>query len=650
MAGVFDNQKTGVRVLFGVFIAIIALSMLLYLVPQGTNSTEGSTDVLAKVGDQSVTMGEVRQQLDEIRRRNPIPQPLEGLYARNILNQLVFQKEIEFEAKRLGVTVSDQERADRIKQYVPTAFNGDSFVGLDAYAREVQSRFQLTVPVFEDLVRQGLVEEKFRKLITDGISASPAEIQDEFKRQNEKVKLDYVLAKPEDLEPKITPTDSEIKAYYEQNQAKFQIPEKRVVRYGLLDLTQLRQNTTATDDELKAVYQQNIQQFQVPNRVHAEHILLMTVGGKTDAEVAEIKKKAEDILAQAKKKGANFEELAKKYSEDPGSKAKGGDLGWLVQGQTVPEFEKAAFSLNKGEISDLIKTQYGFHIIRVLDKETAHTKTFDEVKDSLRPTYLLNKVDQEASKIADQISADIRQSNKTTLDQLAQKYHLTIAETHPVAPGEPVLELGNGQDVKDEIFHLRQGDLSLPLRTDRGYVVLSIRQSMPAHQGTLEEVRDKVATALKQQKANELAQAKAQELEQRVKAGEKFAVAAKALGLDPKTSDPFARSGSIANLGSGKQLAPAFALKVGQVGPPLNLGSNWAVYQVAERQEANPADFEKQKKEITDTLLKQKRELAFNAFQTSLNDRLKQEGKLKLYPEKMSVFGDFGSSKNFPIR
>jgi peptidyl-prolyl cis-trans isomerase D len=649
MAGVFDNQKTGVRVLFGVFIAIIALSMLLYLVPQGTNTTEGSTDVLAKIGDQNVTMGDVRQQLDEIRRRNPIPQPLEGLYARNILNQLVFQKEIEFEAKRLGISVSDQERADRIKQYVPTAFNGDTFVGLDAYAREVQSRFQLTVPVFEDLVRQGLIEEKFRKLITDGISASPAEIQEEFKYQNEKVKLDYVVIKPEDLESKITPSESDIKAYYEQNKSRFQIPEKRVVRYALLDLTQLRQNTVVTDDELKVLYQQNIQQFQVPNRVHAEHILLMTVG-KTDAEVTEIKKKTEDILAQAKKKGANFEDLAKKYSEDPGSKAKGGDLGWLVQGQTVPEFEKAAFSLNKGEISDVIKTQYGFHIIKVLDKETAHTKTFDEVKDTLRPNYLLNKVDQEASKTADQIAADIRQSNKTTLDQLAQKYHLAIAETHPVGPGEPVLELGNGQDIKDEIFQLRPGDLSLPLRTDRGYVVLSLRQSLPTHQGSLDEVRDKVVTELKQQKSNELTQAKAQELEKRVKAGEKFAAAAKALGLDPKTSDAFARNGSVPNLGSGKSLAPAFSLKVGQLGSPLSLGSTWTVYQVVDRQEANPADFEKQKKEITDNLLKQKRDLAFSAFQTSLNDRLKQEGKLKLYPEKMSAFGDFGSPKNLPIR
>src|ERR1700730_14528481 len=642
MAGVFDNQKTGVRVLFGVFIAIIALSMLLYLVPQGTNTTEGSTDVLAKVGDQTVTMGEVRQQLDEIRHRNPIPKPLEGLYARNILNQIVFQKEVEFEAKRLGIAVSDQERADRIKQYVPTAFNGDSFVGLDAYAREVQSRFQLTVPVFEDLVKQGLVEEKFRKLITDGISASPAEIQEEFKLQNEKVKLDYALIKPEDLESKISLQESDIKAYYEQNKAKFQIPEKRVVRYALLDLAQLRQTTVVTDDELKVAYQQNIQQFQVPNRVHAEHILLMTVGGKTDAEVAEIKKKAEDILAQAKKKGASFEDLAKKYSEDPGSKAKGGDLGWLVQGQTVPEFEKAAFSLNKGEISDLIKTQYGFHIIKVLDKETAHTKTFDEVKDTIRSPLMLAKADRQAADIADKLSAAIRQSNKMSLDELAKQFHLSVGETRPVSATEPILELGNSKEVKDAIFGQRPDEVSLPIRTDRGYLLVAVRGVLPAHQGTLDEVRDRVIAELKQQKSTEIARQKAEELEKRLKSGEKFETAAKALGLDAKTSDLFARNGSITGAASGKQLSAAFQMKPGDVGPPLNLGTSWFVYRVAEKQEPNPADFEKQKKDLTDQVLQTKRSLAFEAFRTARETRLKEERKLRIMPDKLKGFGDLG--------
>ena len=637
-----SNKKTGVRILFGVVIGLLAVSMLLYLVPQGPSSAETSSDVVARVGDQTVTLAEVHQKLDDIRRNNPIPKQVEALYARQILDQLVFQKEVEYEARRMGITVSEKESFDRIRMYVPTAFNGDTFVGRDAYAREVQQRFQMSVPVFEDLVRTGLVEEKFRKLITDGISVGLPEIQDEFRYENEKVKLDYVLIKPDDLLAKVNADDSEIKAYYDKNKANFQIPEKRAARYALVDLAQLRQTIPLSDDELKALYQQNIQQYEVPNRVHVEHILFLTVGGKTDAEIEEIKKKAEDVLAQARKKGANFEELAKKYSEDPGSKAKGGDLGWIMQGQTVPEFEKAAFNLNKGEMSGLIRTQYGFHIIKVLDKETAHTTPFEAVKDSIRAPLLLQKVDAEAGNIADKISAEIRQSNKTTLDGLAQKYHLSLSETRPVAANEPLLELGNSQEVKDQLFRLRQGDLSLPIRTDRGYVVISVQQILPTHQGTLEEVREKVLTELKQQKAAQLAQARAADLERRVKAGEKFDPAAKALGLDPKTSEAFARSGSVPGLGSGKQLSAAFSLKFGEVGSPLELGSNWAVYQIIEKTEANPADLEKQKKTIADTLVQSKRALAFEAFRTALEERMKKEGTLKLMPEKMRGFGDVG--------
>src|SRR6201987_1925066 len=457
MAGAFGNQKTGVRILFGVIIGMLALSMLLYLVPQGPGGSEAAGDVVAKVGGQSVPLAAISQQLNESRQRNQIPRQLEALYANQILKQLVFQKEVEYEAKRLGITVTDKERADRIKQFLPTAFNGDTFVGMDAYAREVQQRFQMTVPVFEELVRSGLVEEKFRRLITDGVSVSPDEIQNEFRFENEKIKLDYVLLKPDDLASKINPSDDEIKKFYDQNKSKYLVPEKRVVRYGLSDLATLRQNTVVSDDELKVLYQQNIQQYQVPNRVHAEHILLTTVG-KTDAEVAEIKKKADDILAQAKKKGANFEDLAKKYSEDPGSKTKGGDLGWLVQGQTVPEFEKAAFSLPKGEVSDLIRTQYGFHIIKVLDKETAHTKTFDEVKDTLRTPLLLQKADNQAGSIADKMSAEIR---------LAQKSHLAVSETRSVSQTHALLALGNGHDVKEEFSHLRHGEWSLHLPIER---------------------------------------------------------------------------------------------------------------------------------------------------------------------------------------
>lgn len=637
MAGATDNKKLGYRILLGVVVLVLGGSMLLYLVPQTPGTGEISTDTVAKVGDQSVSVADVRQKLNEYEQRNQIPKMMEPYVAQQILQQFVYQKEIEYEAKRLGITVSDQERADRIRQFLPTAFNGGTFVGIDRYTTEVQARFQLTVPVFEELIRQGLLEEKFKKLVTDGISVGPAELQDEFRYKNEKVKLDYALIKPEDLEAKITPDEAEIKASYEKKKSSFQVPEKRLVRYALVDANQIRQSLQISDDQLKIQYQQNIQQYQVPNRVQVEHILLMTVG-KTDAEVDEIKKKAEDVLKQAKK-GGKFEDLAKKYSEDPGTKDKGGDLGWLVQGQTVAEFEKAAFGLPKGQISDLVRTQYGFHIIRVMDKETAHTKPFEEVKDSLRAPLLLSQADKQASDTADQMSAAIRQSNKTSLDDLAKQYHLIVGETRPVGATDPLLELGNSPDVKDAIFRLRAGELSLPIRTDRGYAVLSLKSTQSAHQGTLDEVRDKVVTQLKREKSSELARSKAEELAKRAKAGEKFDAAAKALGLEPKASDILARDGSIAGAASGKQLGLAFSLKAGGVGAPLNLGQNWLVYRVAEKEEPNPVDFEKQKRELTQGVLQSKRNLAFEAFRTALEDRLKQEGKLKLMPEKLKTFG-----------
>jgi peptidyl-prolyl cis-trans isomerase D len=273
-----------------------------------------------------------------------------------------------------------------------------------------------------------------------------------------------------------------------------------------------------------------------------------------------------------------------------------------------------------------VKTQYGFHIIKVLEKETAHTKPFEQVKDSIRAPLLLTQADKQASETADQLSAAIRRSNKVSLEDLAKQYHLTLGETRPVSAADPLLELGNSQDVKDAILRLRAGELSLPVRTDRGYVVLSLKGVQPAHQGTLGEVRDRVVTDLKHEQSVALAKSKADELVRRVKGGEQLDAAAKALGLEPKTSE----------------LGAAFNLKQGDIGVPLNLGQNWFVYRIAEKVEANPANFEAQKKQLTEEVLRSKRDLAYKAFQLALNDRLKQEGKLKLMPDKLKSFGSFG--------
>jgi len=260
--GANDKTKLGYRILLGAVVLALGGSMLLYLVPQGPATGNGtlSSDTVAKVGDETVTTQDIQQQLSQIERNNQVPQALRGFYAQQILQQLVFQREIEYEAKRLGIAVSDQERADRIRLYLPMAFNNGSFVGMDQYTALVQQRFQLTVANFEELIRQGLLEEKFRKLVTDGISVGPAELQDGYRYKNEKVKLDFALIKPEELEAKIAPSDAEIKAEYEKNKAKYQVPERRSVRYALLDVNQLRQSIQISDDTLKQQYQANIQQ------------------------------------------------------------------------------------------------------------------------------------------------------------------------------------------------------------------------------------------------------------------------------------------------------------------------------------------------------------------------------------------------------
>ncbi|MGA2419779.1 MAG: peptidylprolyl isomerase [Candidatus Acidiferrum sp.] len=634
-----SDSTTGKRILFGVAAAILGGGMLLYLIPQGPNtgSDTSASDTVATIGDQKVTLAEVSQQLAQIQQRSEVVPQLIPYYTQQILQQLVFEKELEYEANRLNITVSDQQRADRIRQYLPTAFNGDSFVGMDRYTQEVSTRFQLTVPVFEELIRQGLLEETFRKRVTDGISASPAELQQEFRDRNEKIKLDYALIRPEDLELKIVPTEDEIKAAYEKNKASYQLPERRVVRYGLADINQMRQAVHISDDQLKAQYQQNIAQYQVQNRVHVEHILLTTVG-KTSAEKEEIRQKAEDILKQVKK-GGNFSDLAKKYSEDPGSKDKGGDLGFITQGQTVPNFEKTAFSLEPGQVSDLVETQYGFHIIKVLEKEPAHTRPFDEVKESLRAPLVLGQADKEASDTADKIATEVRHSNKVSLDDLAAQFHLTVSETRPVSATDQVLELGNSKEVKDAMFRLHPNEVSLPIRTDRGYVVLSVKDIQPAHQGTLDEVRGRVVSDIQKEKAIQQVVNKADELSRRAKAGEKFDVVAKSLGLDPKTSDSFARDGSVGGLGSGKQLAAAFDMKVGDVSTPVALGAGRAVYELLEKTALDQADFAKQEKELTEAVVQNKRTLAFDAFRAALDARLKKEGKLKTFPDKLKAAG-----------
>ena len=220
---------------------------------------------------------------------------------------------------------------------------------------------------FEENLRRSMMIDKLRSALTDWMAVSDADLEREYKTRNEKVKLQVVALTADKFRDKVTVNDADVASYYDAHKAEYRKGEQRKVRYLLLDRDQLKSRVTVSPQDVEAAYNANIQQYQTPEQVRASHILLKT-DGKDEAAV---RKQAEDILKQVKAPGADFAALAKKYSEDEGSKATGGDLDYFSKGRMVPEFESAAFAMQPGQISDLVKSQFGFHIIKVVDKKPA---------------------------------------------------------------------------------------------------------------------------------------------------------------------------------------------------------------------------------------------------------------------------------------
>src|ERR1700722_12941507 len=555
------DRNRWVKITMAVILGIIIFTMVITLIPGLMNGTtdQASPDTIASVGGQNITLVDFQQEYEQDMRNQQVPPMLAPVYKKQVLDSMIFQRALEYEADRLGVRVTPEEQTERIKELLPTAWSGSTWLR-DRYPAEVQSRYQMTVEQFESVLRDAMLQEKFREMVTDGITVTPQEIAQEFMWRNDKIKIDYVVIKPQDLAATIHPSDADLASYFAKNSAKYQLPERRSARYALLDFSKLRAGTQVSDDTLRAYYAQHIDEYKVENRVHVEHILFKTIG-KTDAETAEIRQKAEDVLKQAKH-GANFEDLAKKYSEDDATKPQGGDLGGIGARQTVPEFQQAAFSVPKGQISELVKTQYGFHIIKVLDKETAHTKSFEEVRDSILQPVLDQKVTAEANDISSQMAAAVRQSDRQSLDDLAKKFNLEVGDTPPAAATDPILPLGNSPELHQVLSQLHQGELSQPLQIDSGDVILTLKAVIPAHQGTLAEVHDQVLADYQHEKSVELAASRAGELAKRAQTGEAFDQVAKSLGLTVKTSDPFAREGSVPDITSARQLSAAFTMPV----------------------------------------------------------------------------------------
>jgi len=535
-----------------------------------------------------------------------------------ILQQMVDEQAALAEAERQGIRVSDEELAQQIFS-IPALQENGRFIGEQRYEQLLGSQNPpMTKSDFEENLRRSMMIDKLRSALTDWMAISESDVDREYRNRNEKVKLQVVALTADKFRDKVTVNDPEVASYYEAHKAEYRKGEQRKIKYLLVDRDQLRSRITVTPQEIDSYYNSNIQQFQTPEQVRASHILLKTEG----KDEAAVRKQADDILKQAKAPGADFAALAKKYSEDEGSKATGGDLDYFSKGRMVPEFEQAAFSMQPGQISDLVKSQFGFHIIKVVDKKPASTKTLDEVRPQIQQTLAAQRVEQQ---IADRTrDLDARITKPADLDTVGKEAGVSVAESGFFTRDEPVPSLGPAPEIASQAFQMKDGEVSKALQSPRGPVYLTITGKRDPYVPKLEEVKDRVREDVIKTKAAELSRQRAGEIAAALRSAKDFAAAAKAQGLEAKDSQLIARGAPLPDIGVSADVdKAAFSLPAGGVSDPITTPSGTVIVRVAERQDVTPEALRQAKETFRTQLLNERRDLFFSAYMTKAKQGMK---------------------------
>ena len=638
------------KIILGGMLLVICAAMVITLVPGGIGSSIGlggpGQGVVATVAGEPVTTLEVQREARQMLRQQ-FPRGGEQAamllpyFAERAAQNLIGRKALVAEAERLGLRATDEEVRDELQhgRYAATFFPGGNFVGQQQYESILQNA-DLSVPVFEQNVKFDILLDKLRGLATGGVLVPEAEVRKEFEKQNTKVKFEYAVLRKDDLLKQIHPSDAELKAFYDRNKATYNnsIPEKRKVRYVVLETAKIMAEASVSPQDLQGYYDQHREDYRVPEQVSVSHILIKTPlpgpDGKVDPKgVEEARKKAEDVLKQLKA-GGNFGELAKKYSEDPGSGKNGGSLGFIGRGRTVPEFEKTAFSLPKGATSDLVQSSYGFHIIRVDDKQAAHLKTLDEVKDQIEGSIREQKAAQAAS---NQVNALLAQARGTGLDKAAAAKGLNLVNTDFVSRTDSLPGIGNSAQFMSAVFGQAEKSPPEQVALSQGYAVFEVTAIKPPATPTFEEIRSRVETEFQNERVAALLTQKTQELADRAKAEHDLKKAAKEAGATIKTSDLVQPDGQVPDIGSmGGSAAVAFTMKPGEISGPITNGNTGVVLSILDRQEPGPQDFAAKQDQLRDSLRQARQVEMFNLFVANLRTQMEKSGKIKINQQELN--------------
>jgi len=624
---ILDVMRRRKRLFAWLFLPLLVAGLVAYLIP-GAGMQWGQeirAPFVARVGSAEISPVELREALYRFLRSSQVPYDRKLLrqlrIEQQILNQLISREIVFQQGRRLGVDATSEEIQEKILA-VPAFLEEGNFF-LQRY-KAILRQNGLTVEQFEESIRYEIMQEKLRGLVTEYVNVSDWEAEEDYRLRNEKARIRYAVVDPASLEKSVLFSDEEVKAHYEENKPTYRLPEQRRIDYLLADTGKLRATFAPTAEEMQDYYRKNRSEFQVQEQVQAAHILFKTAGESPES-VQKIRQKAEKVLEEAKA-GKDFAQLAQRHSED-GSAANGGDLGFFGRGRMVPEFERAAFGLAKGEISNLVTTQFGLHIIKVLEKQAARTQAFEEVESLIKSSITSERAEASARDLADKAYRQTR--DERSFEEIAEELNL-VTETSPFfSPGAAIPGIGNAPDLSTRVFSMSEGAVSAPQRVPNGFVLARLVQVKPSEVPELEAVRRRVQQDLTARKSDALAQSKAEDLVEKVKAGRKLSSAARRARLEVKLSDPFSRNGSIPDLGASTPLDEfAFSAKEGEVSEPIQVGRRLVVAVLTERQDIDPKKFAEEKEEIRDRLLTRKRQTVFDAFLEGTRTRMQEQEKI----------------------
>ncbi len=553
-----------------------------------------------------------------------------------ILQQMIDEQATLTEADRQGIAVSDEELAQQIFS-IPGLQQDGRFVGEEQYELILRSQVPpLTKAAFEENLRRSLMVGKLRAALTDWMTVSDTEVEREFTRQNEKVKLQVVALTADRFRDEVTVTDAEVAAYFDEAKEDYRVDEQRTVKLLLLDRDEAQSTMTVLPADLQRYYNGNIAQYQTPEEIRASHILLNTEG----QDEATVRAQAEDLLAQLEA-GADFATLATTHSEDPGTAVNGGDLDYFGRGRMVPEFETAAFALDVGETSGIVQTQYGFHIIRLVDKQPATTQPFDDVRPQIEDLLKRQRADQQIAARAAAFAARIE--GPADLETVASEAGLIVAETDFFGRNDPVPSLGVAPQVAAEAFQLDDNQVSAPITSPRGPVFVTVTGTREPYIPMLDDVRDSVREDLIQTRATELSRERATAIAATLRSAPDFAAAATAQGFQATDTELIARGAPLPDIGVSPEVDGAvFDLMAGDVSEPIATDNATVIARVVERDDVTPDELLQGKDAFRDQLLGERRNRFFTAYIAKAKERMSIELRQDVITRVMAEPGSTG--------